>query len=388
VTEAYLDHACGGIIDPRVREAMQALVTQIPASAHGLHRWAEASNSAIEDARASVAELVGAEPSWVIFTAGPTEARNLAVKGALAANRRLGTGILTSIADHPATLSVCRSATRETGGPTFAPIDLDGRVDIQGLREQDWSDTALVCLTQAQPEIGTIQPLAELVAAVRGSRAGTIIHVDAGDSVGLCPISMRELDVDLLTIGGSSLGAPPWTGALVVRPGTRLYPLVEGGIQEHGKRAGAEDVPSISGFGQAAETAATEGADTVRRVRTLGQSLMARLVAVPDVRLLGPSDGRLPGHVSVAAARVEAQTLVLALAEQGVAASPGSACTAVTRRISPVLEAIGVEPPWTHSAVLFTLGSGTTPEEVEYGAEVFARCVASLREFSPIRVDE
>ena len=388
MTEAYLDHAGGGIIDGRVQEAMQAVLTQIPASAHGLHRWAERSHGAIEEARQSVAELVGAEPHWVIFTAGPTEARNLAVKGALAANRSLGRGIITSIADHPATLSACRSATRETGGPTLAPIDLDGRVDVPGLREQDWSDTALVCLTQAQAEIGTIQPLAELVAVVRGSRADALIHVDAGDSIGLCPINMSELDIDFLTIGGASVGAPPWTGALVVRPGTRLYPLIEGGVQEHGKRAGAEDVPSIAGFGRAAQIAVAEGADIIRRVDALGQSLTRRLLAIPDVRLLGPSQGRLAGHVSVAAFRVEAQTLVLALAEHGVAASPGSACTAVTRRVSPVLEAIGVTPPWTHSAVLFTLGSGTTSEEVEYGAEVVARCVASLREFSPIRIEE
>ncbi len=383
MTEAYLDNAGGGPIDPRVREAMERVLAQVPATAHGFHRWAEASYGAIEGARESVAALIGVGPEWVIFTSGPTEARNLAVKGSLHANRRLGAGIVTSVADHPATLSACRSATRDAGGPTIVPIDCDGRVDPGALAEAVGSETVLVCLTHAQPEIGTLQPLAELIRAVRGARAEVIVHVDAGDSIGLAPVDMGALDIDLLTIGGASLGAPPWTGALVVRPGTRLYPLIEGGIQEHGKRAGAEDVPGVAGLGRAADIARGEGARGVRRVEALGHALAARLLAVPDVRLNGPASGRLPGHVSVSAGRVEAQTLVLALAERGVAASPGSACTAVTRRVSPVLEAIGIKPPWTHSAVLFTLGALTTDAEVDHGARMYADAVSALRQLSP-----
>ena len=384
VNEAYFDHAGGGVIDPRVRTEMEAVLAEIPASAHGLHQWAATSHRRLERARASVAALVGADPTWVIFTAGPTEARNLAVKGTLAANRRLGGAVTATVAEHPATLSACRSATRDTGGPTLVAITGDGHVDPHVLGDAVGPETALVCLTHAQPEIGTLLRLDDLIAAVRAARPDVIVHVDSGDSIGLAPVNMAELDIDLLTIGGASLGAPPWSGALVVRPGTRLHPLIEGGIHEHGKRAGAEDLPSIAGLGRAAEIARADGDAVIRRVEGFASVLTDRLLAVPDVHLTGPRSGRLPGHVSITVGRVEAQTLVLALAERGVAASPGSACTAVTRKVSPVLEAIGLEPPLTHSAIVFTLGFSTTQHAVDYGANAFSEVVASLRKFSPI----
>jgi cysteine desulfurase len=189
---------------------------------------------------------------------------------------------------------------------------------------------------------------------------------------------------DAVPLGGGPVGAPPWVGALAVRPGARLYPLIEGGLQEAGKRAGAENLPAIVGLGAAAEIALAEMDDRAARMRALTDRLLAGLLEVPDVRLNGPREARIPGHVQVSAGWVEGETLTLALAERGVAASPGSACTAHAGKAAPVLEAIGLEPPWTHSAVLFTLRASTTEAEVERAVSAFAESVAALRAISPL----
>ncbi len=179
------------------------------------------------------------------------------------------------------------------------------------------------------------------------------------------------------------MGAPPWVGALVVRPGARLHPIIEGGLQEAGKRAGAENLPAIVGLGAAAEIAAAETDVRAARMRALGL-VLAGLLAVADVRLNGPRDARIPGHVQVSAGWVEGETSTPALAEAGVAVSPGLACTAHAGRAAPVLEAIGLEPPWTDSAVLFTLRASTTEAEVDRAITAFAASVKALRAISPL----
>ena len=192
------------------------------------------------------------------------------------------------------------------------------------------------------------------------------------------------MDADALVVGGPALGAPAWAGALVVRPGARLHPLIEGGIEEGGKRAGPEALPAIAALGAAAELARAEMTGRGARMAALAERLTAGLLAVPDVRLNGPREGRIPGHVQVSAGWVEGETLALALAARGVAVSPGSACTAHGGKAAPVLEAIGLEPPWTHSAILLTLRWTTTEAEVDEAVAAFAESVASLRAMSPL----
>ena len=192
------------------------------------------------------------------------------------------------------------------------------------------------------------------------------------------------MDADAVVVGGPALGAPPWAGALVVRPGARLHPLIEGGIEEGGKRAGAEALPAVVGLGAAAEIARAEMAARSARMEALGERLIAGLLAVPDVRLNGPRRGRIPGNVHVSAGWVEGESLALAMAARGVAVSPGSACTAHGGKAAPTLEAIGLEPPWTHSAVLLTLGHTTTEADVDVAVAAFADAVAALRAMSPL----
>lgn len=381
---AYLDHQAASPLDPRVREAMLPYLGERFGSPASVHEHGRAPAEAVERARAQVAALVGAPPEWVIFTSGATEARNLAVKGLASANRALGPGIVATAVEHPATLAACRTLERGGAVLTLVGVDGAGRVAAGDLAEAVGPETALVCLVHGQPDIGTLQDLPALVAACRRARPEARIHVDAGETAGLVPIDLPALGADALTLGGGPVGAPPWTGALVVRPGARLHPLIEGGLQEGGKRAGAEDVPGVVALGAAAAIARAELGERARRARDLAERLTAGLLAVPGVRLNGHPVERIPGHVQVSVGDVEGETLALALAARGVAVSPGSACTAHGGKAAPALEAIGLEPPWTHSAILLTLRHTTSEAEVDAGVAAFADAVAALRAMSPL----
>lgn len=382
---AYLDHASGGPIEPRVREAMRPFWEEDAPSPDSLHQGARRPAAALQRARARVAALVGADPESVIFTAGATEARNLAVKGLLAANRALGAHVVATRVEHPATLAACRSAARSGGGTlTLVEVNAEGRVAPEAVGEAVRDDTALVCVVHGQPDIGTVQDVAALIGAVRARRPEARVHVDAATTCGLLPLDLAALDADALTLSARPMGGPRWAGALVVRPGARLRPLTEGGLQEGGKRAGAQALPAIVGMGAAAALAGEEMGVRAARLRRLDARLRAGLLAVPDVRLNGPAEGRVPGHVQVSAGWVEGETLALALDARGVAVAPGSACTAHAGKAAPTLEAIGLVPPWTHSAVLFTLGLDTTEDDVDHGVAAFADAVAALRAMSPL----
>lgn len=378
----YFDHASAWPLDPMVVEAMNESLDWAWASPNALHSHAQRPADALERARAEVAALVNAEPEQVILTSGPHESRSLAIRGALAANPQL-VAVVTTAAEHPAGLAVCRTATSDPP-PAVVGVDSVGRVDPDELAAALPEDPVLVSLTAAQPEIGTLQDLPRLIAVVRGANAKSLIHVDAGDAIGLLQVDFTALDADLLSIGGATLGAPAWTGALLVRPGARLHPLLVGGAQEHGKRSGAVNLPGAIGLGLAASQTRQQRAARIAHVAALDERLTAGLLRMADVRLNGPRHGRLPGIVHVCVGWVEAQTLVLALATDAVACSPGSACTAVTRKAAPILEAIGLEAPWTHSAVLFSLGPTNTIAEVDAALALIAPRVEALRRASPI----
>jgi cysteine desulfurase len=380
---AYLDHAASAPLDARVRAAMTDLSDAFGAPG-GLHAWAERPALAIEEARAHVAALVGADPDEVVFTAGATEARNLAVKGLASANGALGRTVVASAVEHPAVLSACRSLSRTGGSMRTVAVDAEGRIAPGDIRTAVDDDTAVVSIHHAQGEIGTVQDLPVLIAAAREARAEVRIHVDAGETAGLLAIDMHALGIDALTLGGWPSGAPPWIGALAVREGARLHPLIEGGLQEQGKRAGAENVPAIAALGEAARIARQEMDARAARMTELGERLIAGLLSVPDVRLNGPRTGRLPGNVQVSTGWVEGESLVLALAARGVACSPGSACTAHGGKAAPTLQAIGLDAPWTHSAVLFSIGPETGDEEIAYAVTAFGEETERLRAISPI----
>ncbi len=339
----------------------------------------------LEAARTQVAALIGADADEVIFTAGATEARNLAVKGLLAANRRLGAHAVASAIEHPSVMSALRSRMRDGHPVSFTAVDPVGRIDPAALAEAVGERTCLVSIHHAQHEVGTIQDLGVLIAAVRARREEARVHVDAADSLGALRLDVHATGADAVTISGTALGAPAWTGALWLRPGARLHPLIEGGTQEAGKRAGAVDLAGAVALGVAAERTRAVRAEHAKRLRRQTAQLADGILGVPDVRLNGPPVGdRLPGHLQVSVRGITGESLALALAIRGVCVSPGSTCTADAGKASPTLEAMGVDPRWTHAAILMTLGHGTTENELRVAIEAFADAVADLRTMSPI----
>lgn len=378
----YMDHASATPIDPRVRAVMAPFLTEAFGNPESVHEWARPAAAAIELARAHVAALLDVEDDGVIFTSGDTEARNLAVKGIWSANRHRGGHIVATTVEHPAVLAACRSVTRAGGELTLVGVDGEGRPTPRAIAQAVRDDTVLVTVPHAQPEIGTVLDVAAIGAAVRARAPEVAFHVDAGATAGLLPLDPDGWGCDAVSLGGGSLFGPRWAGALWVRPGTRLHPLIDGGLQEGGKRAGAHDVPAIVGLGEAARLALAEQAARVATMRAMAERLTLALEATDGVQLNGSRQARIPGHVQVSVDGVEGEALTLLMAAAGVGCAPGSPCSAAGKA-SGVLEAIGQTAPRSHSSVLFTLAPSTTAVEVDRAAAVFADAVARLRALHP-----
>lgn len=380
----YLDHSASTPLDPAMRDAI-ARALACPGSPDALHPAGARAAEMLAEARARVAALVRADPDDVIFTAGATEARNLAVKGLLSANRALGRHAVASSIEHPAVMSALRSRMRDADPVSFTAVDGSGRIDPAALAGAVGPQTCMVSIHHAQHEVGTIQDLTALIGAVRDRRDEVRVHVDAAESAGTLQIDVAELGADAVTLSGTALGAPAWSGALWLRPGARLHPLIEGGVQEAGKRAGPVDLAGAVALGVAA--ARTRDVLTQRAAERRRQTalLAERILAVPEVRLNGPPvRERLPGHLQVSVRGVTGESLALALATRGICVSPGSTCTADAGKASPTLEAMGCDASWTHAAILMTLGDTTTDAELVTAADAFAVVVAELRAISPL----
>jgi cysteine desulfurase len=381
---AYLDHAASAPLDEATR-AVMARALECLGGPDALHPAGAPAARMLETARTQVAALIGADRDEIIFTAGATEARNLAVKGLLAANRPLGSHLVLSAIEHPAVMSIARSRLRDGQPVSVTAVDPLGRIDPATLADAVSLHTCVVSIHHAQHEVGTIQDVDALVAAVRARHDDVRVHVDAAESAGTLPVDVAAIGADTVTIGGTALGAPAWAGALWLRPGARLHPLIEGGAQEAGKRAGPVDLAGAVALGAAAHRTRTVRADRAARLRRQSAVLAERILTVPDVRLNGPSVAeRLPGHLQVSVRGVTGESLALALATRGVCVSPGSTCSANAGKASPTLEAMGVDAVWTHAAILMTLGDCTTDGELAVAADAFAAAVADLRAMSPL----
>jgi cysteine desulfurase len=378
---AYLDHASAWPMPPDVRAEMARWLDHV-GSPMALHDAARGPAEAVERARHAVAALVGWDAGCVIFTAGATEARNLALKGARGAAGLDDPVIVADPGAHGSTLAVARSITRHGGDLRLADLDGEGDVrgdDIAGLA----ADADLVVITHGQAEVGSIRDAGAITSAARDAGDDLVVVLDAEETAGLVDIH-DGLGADLVVIGGRSLGGPAWAGALLVRPGTLLHPVVEGGFEEGGKRGGPHDVPAIAGLGLAARHARAGRDDRVTRMREAADALAAGMLAVPGTYLNGPPIGhRLPGHVQVSADGVEGEAVALAMATRGVAVSPGSACTFGAGKASPVLAAMGHDEERARSAVLVTAGPWTTSDEVSQAVAAYADAVLTLRAMGP-----
>jgi cysteine desulfurase len=384
----YLDAISAVPPRPEAIAAMQPYLTEAWGNPMAPHAGGDRPKAALEQARADVAALIGADPSEIIFTASGSEANNLAVKGivlgAPAGKTRARHQLLISAVEHPSVTSSGRALASQHVRVVTLPVDRHGRVDPAEVEANLTEQTRLVSIQAASSEIGTIQPIERIGAITRRRRIP--FHVDAVAAAGRIPIDVGAMRIDALSLSSNQLGGPPGVGALYLRRGVRLAPLIHGGTQERSRRAGLENLPGIVGMGAAARLAALDTASLRRRLDPLALRLLDGLRAVLNGwELTGHPTERLPGHLSAAIEFVEGEALVMALSRDGVAAAAGVTCRERTAwRASPTLLALGLEQSLAQGAVVFSLWPGNTVSEIDRAVEVIARNADHLRTLSPI----
>ena len=378
----YLDNNATTRLDPRVLEAMLPYFSESYGNPSSMHRFGDRANGVVQRSRAQVAELLGCEAGEVVFTSGGTEADNLAIRGALAAVPAKKHVITTKV-EHPAVLSVCQWLERQGYSVTWLQVDDQGRIDLDYYRSVFREDTALVSVMLANNETGVTYPVAEMADYARSK--GVIFHSDAVQGVGKMSLDLAKgMPVDLLSLSAHKFHGPKGVGALYVRRGTSLRPLVIGGHQENGRRPGTLNVPGIVGLGMAAELAVGHVEDYQTRVAGLRDALESGLLAtVPRAKVNGDRENRLPNTTNISFEFIEGEAILLRMSDLGIAASSGSACTSGSLEPSHVLRAMGIPFTMVHGSVRFSLSRFTTSEEVDSAIEGLPGIVADLRMMSP-----
>jgi len=384
----YMDHTAGTPVDPRALEAMMPYFSQRYGNPSSLHSWGNEARKAMEDARAKIVSLVGAKRGEeIFFTSGGTESNNLAIKGVAYRNKDRGNHVVTTTIEHMSVMNACKSLMKEGFNVTYVPVDKYGVVDVQSLEKAITDKTILASVMYANGEIGTIQPIKEIGEIVH--RKGALLHVDAVAAAGQVPINVENENIDLMSISSNDMYGPRGVGALYVKTGTRIQPIIQGGGQERGLRSGTENIPAIVGMGKAAEIASAEMKTEGERLSRLRDRLIKGLLeSIPSSFLNGHPTQRLPNNVNVRFSYIEGESLILSLDMLGVACSSGSACTSKTLEPSHVLIAIGLKHEEAHGSLLFTLGKQNTEEDVDYVVNALPDIVKRLRAISPLTPKE
>ncbi len=374
----YLDHAATTPLDERVLEAMLPFLRDQFGNASSVHAAGQRARRAVDQARAEVAALIGAEPSEIVFTSGGTEADNLAVAGLPAARPDGRQGIVTSAIEHHAVLHACEAAARRGAPVRIVAPDALGRVAAEAVRAAVDTDTALVSVMAANNELGTLEPLREIAEAAHA--LGALVHSDAVQAAGQIPVDVRETDLDALTLTAHKFYGPKGIGALYLRRGVAIDAQVLGGGQERGRRAGTENVAAIVGFGAAARLAKDELRARRERIGALRDRLWRGLADVSGAERLGDPDRCLPGHLLVRFKGIDGEVLVLNLDLQGVCASMGSACSSGSLEASHVLTAIGLGPEAAREGLRLTVGRENTTQEIDETVRILRHIVERQRE--------
>lgn len=388
----YLDHAATTPIDPRVQAEMLPFIQDTFGNPSSFHMIGKHAKDALEEARARVAQIIGARADEVIFTSGGTESDNLAVLGFARKNRDQGTHILTTKVEHQAVIESMRQLEKEGFEVEYIEVDKLGLVDPEDVAKALREDTILVSIIFGNNEIGTISPIAEIGKIISSARkekkTKAVFHTDACQVLGTLALNVQDLQVDMMTINSSKIYGPKGVGALYVKRGLKIQPLQFGGIQEGGKRPGTENVIGIMGFARAVEIADQEREQYVEKVTPLRDKLIKGLLeVVPKTRLNGHETNRLPNNVNISFMDVEGEALLLYLDAKGIYASTGSACTSATLDPSHVILALGLPYEVAHGSLRFTLGRDTTEEDIDYVIETLPPLVEKLRKISPVNVD-
>ncbi|MCX8032614.1 MAG: cysteine desulfurase [Thermoleophilia bacterium] len=379
----YLDYQSARPVDPRVLRAMQPYFTERFGNPASLHAVGDQATEVLEKSRADVAEFLGATPEEIIFTSGATEANNLALIGYARRNKRQGNHIVITEVEHISILNIAKFLEQEGFRVSRVPPDQYGRINPEKLRSRLTEDTILVSVGWASNEIGTIQPIAAIAEMLRDSKVA--LHVDAVAVEGQLPINLSEIPIDLLSISSNDIYGPQGVGALYVRKGVRIAPVMIGGGQERGLRSGTENLAGIVGMAAAAKIALQEMPEEAARLQRLRDALIKEVLStIPDSHLNGHPTERLPNNAHFRFAGVEGESLVLALRDEGIAASTGSACSSKTLEPSHTLIACGLLHEEAHGSLEFTFGRFSHESDVDRVMEVLPGVVERLRRLSPL----
>ena len=378
----YLDHAATTPLDKRVLKEMMPYFGNKFGNASSLHSFGQEAKIDLEKARERVAKLINAEPEEIIFTSGGSESDNLALRGIAYANREKGNHIIASSIEHPAILRTVEGLENEGFRISIMPVGKDGFVDPEKIRAEINEKTILVSVMHANNEIGTIQPIEEIAKIC--SEKNVYFHSDAVQSFGKVKIDVKKVPVSMMSFSAHKIYGPKGIGALYVRKGTRIKPIITGGPQERKMRAGTENVASAVGFAKAAELMHAEMDKENKRLIGIRDYLIKELLKISDSRLNGGPEKRLPNNVSIIFKYVEGESLLTMLDMEGIAVSTGSACSSASLKPSHVLLAIGCRAEEAHGSLRISLGRANTMEDAEFVVKKVPEIVAQLRRFSPL----
>jgi cysteine desulfurase len=386
IRTVYADNNATTRVAPEVLEAMLPFFKEQFGNPSSMHYLAKPAEQAITKAREQVACLLNADPSEIVFTSCGTESDNAAIRGVLAALPHKK-HIITTRVEHPAVRNVCQYLGKNGYRVTELSVDKTGQIDLDELRETLDDDTALVSIMWANNETGVIFPVREIADMVKSR--GALLHCDAVQAAGKLPVDLRTVNIDLLSISGHKLHAPKGIGVLYIRKGTYFAPLMIGGHQEKGRRAGTENVPYIVGLGKACELALEQMEDEQTRVKSLRDRLEQELLEKAlDASVNGDPTNRLPNTTSISFKYIEGEAILLMLSAEGIAASSGSACTSGSLEPSHVLRAMGVPFTRVHGSIRFSLSRYNSAEDITYIVEKMVPIARRLREISPFGRDE
>jgi cysteine desulfurase len=382
----YLDHAATTPVHPRVLEAMLPYFSAKFGNPSNLHDIGREAKNAIEEARDKTGNLIGARADEIFFTASGAESNNFAIKGLAQANSQKGKHIIVSQIEHFSILHPAKTLEKSGFTVTYLPTDKQGLVSPDDVASAITKETILVSIMHANNEIGTIEPIEEIGRITK--ERGVLLHTDAVATTGWVPVDVRTLGVDALSFSGHQFYGPKGSAGLFVRKGVRIKPLIEGGIQEDGRRAGTENVPAIVGLGKASEIAAAEITNRMRYLAPLRDRLQKGLSEKIDHLVInGHPTKRLPNNLNISLWYVEGESMLLFLNMQGISVSSGSACTSRSLKSSHVLTCIGTDAAVANGTLLMSLGMGNTAEDIDYVIEALPPIVHRLREMSPLYED-
>ncbi len=385
--QAYFDNGAGKPVDPRVLEVMDKCHLEVYGNPASFHSRGFEALKVLNESRASIAKLINAEPSEIVFTSGATEANNLGLIGSANRNKKKGNKIIISDVEHISILNITKALSREGFTVEACPVDEYGVILLDELEKLVDDNTVIVSVMTANGEIGTIQPIKE--AAEIAHKHDALFHTDATAAMGQIRLDVKESNVDLMTLSSNDLYGPKGVGALFIKKGVRVTPHMIGGGQEQGVRSGTENIPGVAGMAKAAEIAIQEMETEPKRLTELRDLLIKGLLEeIPESYLNGHPTQRLPNNANIRCSYIEGEALTMSLDEVGIQVSTGSACAAKTLEPSHTLLACGLEHEQAHGSLVFTLGKNNNRQQVEYVVEKLPAIVKRLRAMSPLTPEE